>query len=492
MNVRHATILTLLALASCNAAEARGGAAASLKFEKVGSLEMVATGALIGDPEAAGETGDEPDEFAPEPEPTTLPAVAAVPEPEPAELMPVVEPAPEPIAQRIARQQLTIYANPTASAPIRGRIPMAAAFDVFEYVDGPGCESELGWADLGAHGFACMTNTRKGKDVEPRTLPKMRAGLTPYHYAKVKKGGSAPQYKNVAAMLRGDAPSKQLKPGVDYAFTIRKVVKGEVVLIDARRRVVREKDVIRFRPSRFEGRDLEAQPVPEGKVLAWVSNWPEASAYTRASNTSELSTMVGYHDQLLVEPADTDGWYKLEDGSFLSAKDIRTFSAPTERPSEVGPGDIWIDVDLDSQVLTAMLGDAPIFTTLVSSGFKSPTPRGLFRIHNKLAVGSMSSSPGADDFYDVQAVPHVQYFLGSFALHSAYWHDYFGRPISHGCVNLSPKDAAHVFSLTTPSLPGGWVHGYESSEHLGTTVRVHKGEEVVRDRRGEVEPVFGK
>jgi hypothetical protein len=92
----------------------------------------------------------------------------------------------------------------------------------------------------------------------------------------------------------------------------------------------------------------------------------------------------------------------------------------------------------------------------------------------------------------VEAVPHVQYFLGSFALHSAYWHDGFGRPISHGCVNLSPKDAKHVFSLTTPTLPLGWLHGYESTEHLGTTLRVRMGNKPVRDRRGDVEPVFGR
>ncbi|MEM6291812.1 MAG: L,D-transpeptidase [Myxococcota bacterium] len=481
--------LTLLALAGCTSASAQDGADASLAFERVGTFELVATGALLGDAEAAGETGDELDEFVPEPPmPVAVEAAQIVAEPEPL----TIQPAPEPIARRIARQQLTIYAQPTTGAPIRGRVPMAAAFDVFGYVEGPGCEGELGWANLGHHGFACMDNTRAGGDAQPRTLPKMRAGLTPYYYAKVKKGRTAPRYKSVKSMHAGDAPTATLKPGVDYAFTIRRVIKGEVVLIDAQRRVVREKDVVRFRPSRFAGRDLESTPIPAGKQLAWVSNWPEASSFARASSESELSAMLGYHDELLVEPADTDGWYKLENGSFVSASDLRVFAAPTERPDGVGEGDIWIDVDLDPQVLTVMLGDAPIYATLVSSGFKSPTPRGLFRIHNKLAVGSMSSSPGADDFYDVQAVPHVQYFLGSFALHSAYWHDYFGRPLSHGCVNLSPKDAQHVFSLTTPTLPGGWIHGYESSEHLGTTVHIHKGAEQVRDRRDDVEPVYGR
>ncbi len=480
--------LTLFALAGCSSASAGDGADAMRGSAPATDLVRADMPSISLEQHVFASGVDEVRAFTLEHEPAPVVEAAQVlAEPEPL----VVEQA-QAIGRRIARQQLTIYAQPTTSAPVRGRVPMAAAFDVFGYVEGAGCDGELGWADLGHHGFACMNNTRKGGDAEPRTLPKMRAGLTPYYYARVKKGGSAPRYKNLKAMRAGDAPTSRLKPGVDYAFTMRKIVKGEVLLFDAQRRVVREQDVIRFRPSRFEGRDLEASPVPADKQLAWVSNWPEAASHVAASADTELAHMLGYHDELLVEPVQVDGWYTLEDGSFVSARDLRVFTAPSTRPEGVGDGDIWVDVDLDPQVLTVMLGDAPIYATLVSSGFKSPTPRGLFRIHKKLAVGGMSSSPGADDFYDVQAVPHVQYFLGSFALHSAYWHDYFGRPLSHGCVNLSPKDAKHVFSLTTPTLPGGWIHGYESTEHLGTTVRIHKGDELVRDRRDEVEPVYGR
>jgi hypothetical protein len=481
--------LSALAIASCSSASAEqlgaGAEAGAGESERIVHQELVAGPSMVLDDDEGGETGEEPDDFAPEPESVSV-AQMAEPAPAPEQAF-ELEPEAQPIGRRIARKKLTVYAKPTSDAPIRGRIPMASAFDVYGYVEGPGCEGEVGWADLGHHGYACMTNTRPGDGANAYALPKMRAPLTPYFYAKVKPNNPAPIYKNLKAARNGDKPVDTMKKGVDYAFKIRRRIGGEVFLIDGNRRAVREKDVRRFQPSRFEGRDLEAQPVPEGKVLAWASNWPEAAAYSRASSRSDLAEQVGYHDQLLLEPADTDGWYKLESGAFISASDVRVFAAPTE----VGAGDIWVDVDLEQQVLSVMLGDEAIFATMVSSGLKSPTPRGLFRIRNKLAVGSMSSSPGSDDFYDVQAVPHVQYFLGSFALHSAYWHNGFGRPISHGCVNLSPKDAKHVFSLTTPKLPVGWIHGYESTEHLGTTVRIHKGDQPVRDRRKEVEPVYG-
>lgn len=482
--------LSALAIASCSSASAEPMEAEQRENERVVQPQVavsVSTEQVLDD--EGGETGEEPDDFEPaEPVHVVAPAVAE----SSLEVENTIEVDAEPIARRIARRKLTIYAKPNTAAPVRGRIPMAAAFDVFGYVDGPGCEGDLGWADLGHHGYACMENTRRGDGANAYALPKMRADITPFYYAKVKAGRDAPRYRNLKALNSGADPIDTLKKGVDYAFVVRRRSKGQIVLLDDQRRVVREKDVQRFRPSRFEGRDLEATPVPEGKVLGWVSNWPEAVAFTRASDRSELAHNVDYHAEVLLEPADTRGWYKLEDGSFISAADVRTFTAPAERPSGVAAGDIWIDVDLDQQVLSIMLGDEAIFATLVSSGLKSPTPRGIFRIHNKLAVGSMSSSPGSDDFYDVQAVPHVQYFLGSFALHSAYWHDGFGRPISHGCVNLSPKDAKRVFSLTTPVLPAGWIHGYESTEHLGTTVRIHAGDKPIRDRRGEVEPIFGR
>jgi lipoprotein-anchoring transpeptidase ErfK/SrfK len=58
--------------------------------------------------------------------------------------------------------------------------------------------------------------------------------------------------------------------------------------------------------------------------------------------------------------------------------------------------------------------------------------------------------------FDFRDVPFVQYFTEGFALHAAYWHDDFGTPRSHGCVNLAPVDAAWLFNWTTPEVPAGW------------------------------------
>jgi hypothetical protein len=55
-------------------------------------------------------------------------------------------------------------------------------------------------------------------------------------------------------------------------------------------------------------------------------------------------------------------------------------------------------------------------------------------------------------------VPHALFFGGETALHGANWHDRFGTPVSHGCVNLAPADAAWLFRWAPPELPERW-HG---------------------------------
>jgi lipoprotein-anchoring transpeptidase ErfK/SrfK len=68
--------------------------------------------------------------------------------------------------------------------------------------------------------------------------------------------------------------------------------------------------------------------------------------------------------------------------------------------------------------------------------------------------------------YELRDVPWIQYFASGYALHGAYWHDVFGIPRSHGCINLSPIDARVVFRFTEPQVPEGW-HGVNASEETG-------------------------
>jgi lipoprotein-anchoring transpeptidase ErfK/SrfK len=68
--------------------------------------------------------------------------------------------------------------------------------------------------------------------------------------------------------------------------------------------------------------------------------------------------------------------------------------------------------------------------------------------------------------FQLRDVPYIQYFESGYALHAAYWHDVFGTPRSHGCVNLAPVDAHRIFFWTDPPVPVGW-HAVNAGEDMG-------------------------
>ncbi len=74
--------------------------------------------------------------------------------------------------------------------------------------------------------------------------------------------------------------------------------------------------------------------------------------------------------------------------------------------------------------------------------------------------------------FELRDVPWIQYFSKGYALHGAYWHDVFGIPRSHGCINLAPIDARLVFNWTDPPVPEGW-HGMNIDSDMGEATQIH-------------------
>lgn len=106
----------------------------------------------------------------------------------------------------------------------------------------------------------------------------------------------------------------------------------------------------------------------------------------------------------------------------------------------------WIEVILDEQRLIAWEDGRMVMTTLVSTGAQdTPTVRGVFRIYRKLDSQHMRGRG-----YDLPNVPYVMYFKGSYAMHGTYWHDNFGQPMSHGCVNIPTGKAAWLYNWAPP------------------------------------------
>ena len=110
-------------------------------------------------------------------------------------------------------------------------------------------------------------------------------------------------------------------------------------------------------------------------------------------------------------------------------------------------------VSLGAQRLWAYEGEEMVLTTLVSTGTaETPevaTPLGQWRILVKLPSETMEGVANGEA-YRVEDVPYVMYFTDEgHALHGTYWHNNFGTPMSHGCVNLPIDVAEWMFRWAT-------------------------------------------
>ncbi len=160
---------------------------------------------------------------------------------------------------------------------------------------------------------------------------------------------------------------------------------------------------------------------------------------------------------------DGNAWYDIQDNEdtnlhyFVPTEQLRPIS-----PAEITPispdvplGQKRIDVNLKTQTLTCFESDKVVLTAPVSSGQGSllATPTGNFNVNDKLPSRNMSTiSPLADDVIPLVGVPWCSFFTSKgHALHGTYWHNNFGFPMSHGCVNMRNEDALWLFRWNQPN-----------------------------------------
>ena len=130
---------------------------------------------------------------------------------------------------------------------------------------------------------------------------------------------------------------------------------------------------------------------------------------------------------------------------------VMVFPSGSEIPQvvNVAQNERWINVDLATQTLTAYEGATPVFNTLISSGTANhPTVTGQYRIWLRYESQTMNGRLLGYDYY-LEDVPYVMYFFNDYALHGTYWHNNFGTPMSHGCVNLATMDAEWLFNWSS-------------------------------------------
>ncbi|MEM7346063.1 MAG: LysM peptidoglycan-binding domain-containing protein [Chloroflexota bacterium] len=132
-----------------------------------------------------------------------------------------------------------------------------------------------------------------------------------------------------------------------------------------------------------------------------------------------------------------------------SSTETSTYTAPAPQPVATGGGERWIDVNLSTQTVTAYEGQTPVNTVVVSTGtWQYPTVVGTYNVYVKYDKARMAGGYGADA-YDLADVPYVMYFYEGYGIHGTYWHDNFGTPMSHGCVNMTTSDAAWFYNFAS-------------------------------------------
>ncbi len=119
-----------------------------------------------------------------------------------------------------------------------------------------------------------------------------------------------------------------------------------------------------------------------------------------------------------------------------------------------------IEVDLSRQKVYAYEGERRIHEFTVSTGKWAPTPTGEFRIWAKVRSQKMSGGDKSlGTYYYLPNVPYVMFFFNGsiakmrgFSFHGTYWHDNFGHPMSHGCINMKTADAKTLYEWATPAV----------------------------------------
>jgi hypothetical protein len=158
-------------------------------------------------------------------------------------------------------------------------------------------------------------------------------------------------------------------------------------------------------------------------------------------------------------------WYEIYDSYlkkylYIAAHDLRI--VPNEELTTLSPEvpdeAKHIVVDLSAQLVTAFEGEKLVFSQRCSSGVKgTDTPKGNFLTYHKGPSVHMTNEGDAleeENVYSLPGVPWCSFFTGAGnAFHGTWWHNDYGRPRSHGCVNLPSEAAKFIYRWTKPVVP---------------------------------------
>ncbi len=382
---------------------------------------------------------------------------------------PELTPAPDIASVEVKDPELVVLARPSYTAPLLGAVVKGARLELRGTYDTPrpqGCAVRR-WYAIKPAGYVCGRGVRPSSQ-PPTTDPvlKVEPGeRVPFKYymVYVKEGEENPLYLSLADLESNNEPFRKLGRGDSVAVEKKIEHNGESYWLLVDGMVTSTKGTAAMGPSSsWQGLKLDATTT---LPFAWTT-WEKTKVLVAPDPKAEvLETLprrqkVDILEEKAVEVTEKrrtkkKRYLRIGTNQWVDADDLNEVRK-LARPDGTQGNDRWIDVNLGEQVLVAYEKDQPVYATLISSGRAIRTPRGDYRVWAKASATSMKSQKYEDKHYYVHKVPWVLFFQAHNAIHGAYWHDRFGQPKSHGCVNVSPLDARYLFEWATPALPPGW------------------------------------
>ena len=164
-------------------------------------------------------------------------------------------------------------------------------------------------------------------------------------------------------------------------------------------------------------------------------------------------------------------WYRIRDDfiigleHYVRAEHVRAIPPEEMAPLSPDVEDKLIEVDLNNQIVRAYENSVEVYSAACATGttftiegvgtLNFTTPTGKHRIVRKRPSRHMvGADPKRADYFDLPGVPFCTYFTqDGAAIHGAYWHNDFGHPRSHGCVNVLASDALWFYRWSSPAAP---------------------------------------
>ncbi len=294
----------------------------------------------------------------------------------------------------------------------------------------------------------------------PAYPPDPELNALPYAYFRVTNNG-APLYGSLEDAMAGQNPVQTLDPGEIYISYTDREENDQGVFYRLRNGLWVSGDGSRISVPSFQGQLFSSTP---HNAFGWILG--TTPSYTAPSLTSPKTGNIYYRYHVVqifsAQDSKGGGWKLIGPDEWIQESSVAEVD-PRSTPPPGVTGDRWIEVNLQEQTLAVYDKGRMVFATLVASGVDSFWTRpGLFKIYIKKPTETMSDAATASqtDYYYIQDVPWTMYFDEERALHGAYWHNGFGYPRSHGCVNMSVGDSHWLYNWANV---GDYVYVYDPS-----------------------------